>query len=471
MDGVSVRRERILAGNGAAGILRLARDETLFKLATEGNERAFTAIYHRYHQPLYRYCVSLLGNSEDALDALQGTMMKALAAITGEQREIRLRPWLYRIAHNESLNLVRRRSSPDLAHPTEAEAADEQLIGRERFAELLGDLRVLPERQRSALVMRELNGLSYDEISEALKLSPAAARQAVHESRRAMYEMQEGRELPCEVVRGAISERDGRRLRSRRMRAHLADCGECEAFRFSIEERYTDLHSLASPLSPRIANALLDAILGRGGNGGGGIPAVMSRALTSKLGRLAAAISAVSAVAIGASELTPQAKNAEVADTLPGTPAPVTAATAATRHPASRFHGSRFWPERRARGAPRRATAVERRAGLERRGILGQVGSSRRGGTGAPLAKSAATAPTFVVKAPSHSVGPTASSAAAGPNPGALTPPGGGPTTIQLTPPRGPKGIAATAATPVSPGLSQVLGQILPGAAHHIVNP
>ena len=87
----------------------LHSDARLARRAATGDERAFATIYQRYHQDLYRFCLAILGNPEDAQDALQNTMVKALRALPGERREIQLKPWLYRIAHNESIDLLRRR--------------------------------------------------------------------------------------------------------------------------------------------------------------------------------------------------------------------------------------------------------------------------------------------------------------------------------------------------------------------------
>src|SRR5687767_10932442 len=86
--------------------LRLLSDERLAKLATKGDRAAFGVVFDRYHRELYRYCLSLLRNPEDASDALQSAMMRALNALEGETREIALRPWLYRIAHNEAMTLI-----------------------------------------------------------------------------------------------------------------------------------------------------------------------------------------------------------------------------------------------------------------------------------------------------------------------------------------------------------------------------
>ena len=73
------------------------------------DERALAKIFSDYHQPLYRYCLAIVGDRQDAEDALQETMIKVLRSLPGEKREIALRPWLYRIAHNESIDQLRRR--------------------------------------------------------------------------------------------------------------------------------------------------------------------------------------------------------------------------------------------------------------------------------------------------------------------------------------------------------------------------
>src|SRR2546423_2372191 len=100
-------------GTGVPVPLTVLGDERLAKLVTEGNERAFAALYARYHQPLYRYCHSMVRHDADAQDALQSTFTAALSALRREQRDAPLRPWLFRIAHNESISLVRRRRLVD----------------------------------------------------------------------------------------------------------------------------------------------------------------------------------------------------------------------------------------------------------------------------------------------------------------------------------------------------------------------
>src|SRR4051812_21255347 len=94
----------------AGTALRLLGDDRLARRAATGDQEAFVVLYRRHHQALYRYCRAILGNNEDAADALQNTMAAALHALPGDRREIAIKPWLYRIAHNESVSLLRRRA-------------------------------------------------------------------------------------------------------------------------------------------------------------------------------------------------------------------------------------------------------------------------------------------------------------------------------------------------------------------------
>ncbi len=250
---------------------RLLADARLARLAARGDQRAFEAIFERYHQELYRYCRAILRDSDDAQDALQATMASALHSLPGEERRIVLRPWLYRVAHNEAISILRKRSeapdSPGGPEPTTA-GADLEAEARERLRSLVADLDRLPDRQRGALVMRELSGLSYAEIGSALAVSPAAARQAVYEAREALRDVSRGREMDCDAARRAVSEGDGRRLRSRRLRAHLRACDSCSDFSAAISQRRSDLRALCPPLSAIAASGLMTGVLGGTGKGG-----------------------------------------------------------------------------------------------------------------------------------------------------------------------------------------------------------
>src|SRR5262249_20367967 len=241
--------------------------------------------------------------SQDAQDALQNTMVKVLRSLPGERRRIELKPWLYRIAHNESVELLRRRRSGEQLDPeTVARGlglADEA-AARERLRHLVADLGELPERQRGALVMRELAGLEFDEIGDALGTSPAAARQTLYEARLGLREMDAGREMTCGEVTRALSDADGRVLRRRDIRAHLRDCSSCRRFRQEIDDRGRDL-AVLSPLPGAAAAGLLQGVLGgTGGSGGGGAFAALGAGAAKSAGAPAVLKSAVAVVVVAA---------------------------------------------------------------------------------------------------------------------------------------------------------------------------
>src|SRR6266516_3521243 len=150
-----------MATGADAGGLALSVDERLARRAARGDRRAFAAIFERHHQELYRYCLALLRNPADAEDALQNAMIAALGALPGERRDIALRPWLYRVAHNEAISIIRRRRpvvDPEELAVQATDGIDDVIGPRQRLRQLVSDLQALPERQRSALVMRELSG-------------------------------------------------------------------------------------------------------------------------------------------------------------------------------------------------------------------------------------------------------------------------------------------------------------------------
>ncbi|HWF56561.1 MAG TPA: sigma-70 family RNA polymerase sigma factor [Solirubrobacteraceae bacterium] len=241
-------------------------DERLATLVHRGDDSAFSTLYERYREPLSRYCRSIIHDGEDARDAQQSTMVSALRALRSRPLDGRVKPWLYRIAHNESINVLRRRRSYEpLDDQTPAPGIAQDRL--ENWESLVADLRSLPERQRAALLMHELSGLKYDEIGLALSVTPVAARKSVFEARAALAETAAGRDTDCEEIRIKISDRDGRVLRARRVRGHLDSCASCSAFQRSMTERRRVLGMV--PALPGSAAGLAGAGLGVAGYGSG----------------------------------------------------------------------------------------------------------------------------------------------------------------------------------------------------------
>lgn len=249
---------------GVTAALRLRRSPVLRAQAARRDPVALAAMYERHHQALYRYCRSILHDEEEARDALQSTMTKALAALRDEERDFELRPWLFRIAHNEAISRLRQRRAVvdlDAVATLGTDSLAQTVEDRERLALLCTDLRDLPERQRSALVLRELSGLSHEEIARVLDITARAVKQTIFEARAALQECAEGRTMLCADVQRALSDGDGRVLRGRRMRAHVRSCRACRTFKTALTQRPADLGALAPALPASAAAALLAHLL------------------------------------------------------------------------------------------------------------------------------------------------------------------------------------------------------------------
>src|SRR4051812_35232312 len=249
---------------GLTAALRSRRGLALRSQTARGDDAALAAMYERHHQALYRYCRSILHNDEDARDALQSTMVKALAALRDEERDFELRPWLFRIAHNEAISRLRqRRDTVELEAATTlgTDTLPQAVEDRERLALLRADLRDLPERQRAALVLRELSGLSHDEIAVTLDCCARAVKQTIFEARAGLHECAEGRTMPCADMQRALSAGDGRVLRGRRVRAHVRSSRACRTFKTALAQRPADLAALAPALPVSAAAALLAHLL------------------------------------------------------------------------------------------------------------------------------------------------------------------------------------------------------------------
>src|SRR5215217_933183 len=159
---------------GPSPLLRLQSDERLIALMRRGHLGAFEALVQRYQPRLLAFCRHMLGSQEDAEDVLQEVFAAAFNAMRADDRRINARPWLYRIARNRSLNHLRRVQpigvdSMDI-HPSEhGTTTADKVDKREQFRELIADVQELPETQRTALLLREIDALSYEQIAEAME--------------------------------------------------------------------------------------------------------------------------------------------------------------------------------------------------------------------------------------------------------------------------------------------------------------
>lgn len=169
--------------------LRAQPDRRLVDLVRDGYDAAFEEIVRRYRRPLDRFAAAIVGGRSE--DVTQDAFSKALLALRGSEAEIELRPWLYRIVRNTALNDLRDREPATDEIPEGlpgGRSAAAAVLAREELADLMKRLHALPENYRAALVMRELEGLSHEEIAAALGLSGGAARQVLYRARTTLRE-------------------------------------------------------------------------------------------------------------------------------------------------------------------------------------------------------------------------------------------------------------------------------------------
>jgi RNA polymerase sigma factor (sigma-70 family) len=237
-------------------LLRLQSDERLIALIRRGNTAAFEVLVSRYESRLLAFCRHMLGSREDAEDVLQEVLAAAFNAILADDRPIKVRPWLYRIARNRSLNHLRRNTpigvdSMDVHFSDNGASTADKVHSREEFRLLLGDIQDLPETQRTALVLREMDALSYEQIAETMETTVPSVKSLLVRARVSLAEAAEARLLSCDQVRlelGEVAEGLKRRP-SAPIRRHLRTCERCSTFRVQLRDTNKALAALL-PFGP-----------------------------------------------------------------------------------------------------------------------------------------------------------------------------------------------------------------------------
>lgn len=163
-------------------LLRLRTDEQLVRDFCAGHDEAFAAIYDRFYARLFTYTRQMLSNSsrQDADDVIQDVFIRAFRNLPRADPSLNLRAWLYRIAHNRCIDYLRRPVPPvvDLFEVSRRAAPDpaEEIQRREDLRQLVSNITLLPAQQKSALVMREIDGLPYADLAAALDVTVPAVK-------------------------------------------------------------------------------------------------------------------------------------------------------------------------------------------------------------------------------------------------------------------------------------------------------
>ncbi|HEY2056703.1 MAG TPA: RNA polymerase sigma factor, partial [Solirubrobacterales bacterium] len=235
--------------------------------------------------------------------------VNAYRAMLADEREINLRPWLYRIARNRCLNHLRKPSadaqeSMDMVPEVEAASTAEKVHNREEFRQILSDVNKLPETQRSALLLREMDALSYEEIADAMETTVPSVKSLLVRARISLAEASQARLLTCGEVRVELSEAaEGLRKVSAPVRRHVRECEECADFRSQVR---SNEKMLAALFPVPVLLAFKGFIAGKLGLGGGSAASSAAAGGAAAGGGAAAAGGAASGIgaALGGSSVT-----------------------------------------------------------------------------------------------------------------------------------------------------------------------
>jgi RNA polymerase sigma factor (sigma-70 family) len=361
-------------------LLKLAGDERLVDELRRGNEAALEVAYERHGGGVLSFCRHMLGSREEAEEAVQHTFANAWSDLQRNERPVKLKPWLYTIARNRCISLLRARK-PDAVELDEASVtaglADE-VSRRADLRALLADLGELPEEQRAALVLSELGGLSHADVAQVLGRKEADVKGIVFRARSTLVDWRDAREIPCEEIREQLSVLTGGSLRRRSLRRHLQTCEGCREFREKVKTQRR-MMALILPVLPSVGlkrGILAAAGIGGGSAGGGAAAGVGAGGIAgATLGPVGAAtVAKVAVVAVVAGGAVTAGQQAIDSDDPVG-PAPATA------EPGSGSSATGAGDDASNPGVAPGSPAAGARGG-EGAGAPGAKGRSRRGENG-----------------------------------------------------------------------------------------
>ena len=345
-------------------------DERLAVEAKRGNDSAFEAIYDRHHRGLLSFCRHMLRSHDDAEDALQQTFASAFKALPHTDQSIQVKPWLYTIARNRCLSMLRARRE----HPVEEVEVSSSTAGpsekverRAELRELISNVEQLPERQRAALLLSEIGALAHPEVAQVLGCETRQVKAFVFQARSALIADRRAREIPCVEIREQLATATAGELRRRHLRRHLRQCEGCAQFREDVRHQRR-LLALALPVAPSLglkeSSLAAAGIAGGEAAGGGGL---LAAALGASGAVKIAAVGVGAAAALGGvaaidPSLVGKAR-AAVSRAADGAPGVVSGASGERRgEDASDAKASGVSPRNTRRGAPRQKTGAREKA-------------------------------------------------------------------------------------------------------------
>lgn len=248
-------------------LLRLASDARLVALVREGRPAAFEIAYDRHQRGILSLCRHMLGDAEEAQDATQHTFLAAYSDLVSSQKPIQLRAWLFTIARNRCYSILRARREQPWAKLTEpvTEGLAEKVERRQDLRDLVFDMRRLPDDQRAALVLAEVDALSHQQIGEVLGVPRQKVKALVFQARESLVASRTARETDCVEIRKQLATQRGGALRRANLCRHLSECSACNDYRMQVERRRRQV-AVLPPVAPTPApkETVLAATIGGG---------------------------------------------------------------------------------------------------------------------------------------------------------------------------------------------------------------
>ncbi len=169
-------------------------DEECIALAQQGNnDDAFSELVRRYQQRIYRYILRITNNPDDALDLTQDTFVKVFLHLNTWQPQALFRTWLFRIATNATTDYLRRNKLwsyvpfDESNHMRDNESnIEKQLDSAALYKEMIVLIQKLPLLFREALLLREMEGMSYTEIAQALDINEGTVKSRISRARQSL---------------------------------------------------------------------------------------------------------------------------------------------------------------------------------------------------------------------------------------------------------------------------------------------
>ena len=167
-----------------------ADDAELVRQTLQGDTGAFESLIQRHQRPLFTVAYRMLGNREDAADAVQSALVKAYEHLARFDARHKFFSWMYRIVINECLNMRRSRRPEDALSPVLAAAGTpfDQAAAGQRAAQVERALLGLSDESRAVIVLRHFGDLSYDEIAEAVGVPAKTVKSRLYEARQKLGE-------------------------------------------------------------------------------------------------------------------------------------------------------------------------------------------------------------------------------------------------------------------------------------------